>query len=56
MARGKTNSGIEQALHLSPSTIEKYGNSIFGKLGLAEEPVYRRVAAVLTFLCDPPHP
>ncbi|MGN9908680.1 response regulator transcription factor [Phytohabitans sp. LJ34] len=50
MAQGKTNAGIEQALHLSSSTIEKHVNSIFGKLGLADEPVHRRVAAVLTFL------
>lgn len=56
MAQGKTNSGIEQALHLSTSTIEKHVNSIFGKLGLAEEPVHRRVAAVLTFLRAPPRP
>lgn len=54
MARGRTNAGIEQALHLSSSTIEKHVNSIFGKLGLADEPVHRRVAAVLTFLRQPP--
>ena len=52
MAQGKTNAGIEQALHLSASTVEKHVNSIFGKLGLAEEPVHRRVAAVLAFLQD----
>ena len=34
MAQGKTNAGIEQALHLSSSTVEKHVNSIFGKLGL----------------------
>ncbi|MFD4192243.1 MULTISPECIES: response regulator transcription factor [Amycolatopsis] len=50
MAQGKTNAGIERSLHLSASTLEKHVNSIFGKLGLAEEPVHRRVAAVLTFL------
>ncbi|GHF08602.1 DNA-binding response regulator [Amycolatopsis deserti] len=50
MAQGKTNAGIEASLHLSASTLEKHVNSIFGKLGLAEEPVHRRVAAVLTFL------
>lgn len=54
MAQGKTNAGIEQALHLSSSTVEKHVNSIFGKLGLADEPVHRRVAAVLTFLRQPP--
>lgn len=52
MAQGKTNTGIEGSLHLSASTVEKHINSIFGKLGLAESPVHRRVAAVLTFLRD----
>ena len=47
MAQGKTNAGIEQALHLSASTVEKHVNSIFTKLRLADEPVHRRVAAVL---------
>ena len=37
-------------LHLSASTIEKHVSSIFAKLGLAEEPVHRRVAAVLAYL------
>nr|WP_285752314.1 response regulator transcription factor [Lentzea sp. NBRC 105346] len=50
MAQGKTNTGIERALHLSSSTVEKHVNSIFSKLGLADEPVHRRVAAVLAFL------
>ncbi len=50
MAQGKTNAGIEQALKLSSSTVEKHVNSIFAKLGLAEAPVHRRVAAVLAFL------
>jgi len=54
MAQGKTNAGIEQALHLSSSTVEKHVNAIFGKLGLAAEPVHRRVAAVLAFLGHPP--
>jgi DNA-binding NarL/FixJ family response regulator len=54
MAQGKTNAGIEQALHLSSSTVEKHINSIFGKLGLVDEPVHRRVAAVLTFLRQTP--
>ena len=52
MAQGKTNTGIERSLHLSASTVEKHINSIFGKLGLGESPVHRRVAAVLTFLRD----
>jgi DNA-binding NarL/FixJ family response regulator len=50
MAQGRTNAGIEQALHLSTSTVEKHVNSIFGKLRLADAPVHRRVAAVLAFL------
>ena len=54
MAQGETNAGIERALHLSASTVEKHVNSIFGKLGLADAPVHRRVAAVLTFLKDAP--
>lgn len=53
MARGRTNAGIERALHLSTSTVEKHVSSIFDKLDLAEEPVHRRVAAVLTFLQHP---
>ena len=32
MAQGKTNAGIEQALHLSASTVEKHVNAIFAKL------------------------
>jgi DNA-binding NarL/FixJ family response regulator len=54
MAQGKTNAGIEQALHLSASTVEKHVSSIFDKLGVHEEPVNRRVAAVLAFLGHPP--
>lgn len=50
MAHGRTNAGIEQALHLSASSVEKHVSSIFGKLRLVEEPVHRRVAAVLAFL------
>lgn len=50
MAKGRTNAGIEAALHLSSSTVEKHVSSIFDKLGLGAEPVHRRVAAVLAFL------
>jgi DNA-binding NarL/FixJ family response regulator/signal transduction histidine kinase len=50
IAQGKTNADIEQALHLSASTVEKHVNSIFGKLQLVDEPVHRRVVAVLRFL------
>ena len=54
MALGKTNSGIEQALFLSSSTVEKHVNSIFTKLSLPDTGVHRRVAAVLTFLQSAP--
>ena len=50
MAQGKTNGGIEQALFLSTSTVEKHVNAIFTKLRLPETGVHRRVAAVLAFL------
>jgi len=50
MAAGRTNAGIEQALHLSTSTVEKHVNAIFAKLGLTEAQVHRRVVAVLAFL------
>jgi DNA-binding NarL/FixJ family response regulator len=53
MAKGRTNAGIEHALRLAASTVEKHVNSIFAKLGLADEPVHRRVAAVLAYLRDP---
>lgn len=52
MAQGETNAGIERAVHLSASTVEKHVNAIFSKLQLADGPVHRRVAAVLTFLKD----
>ena len=42
MAQGKTNAGIEQALFLSESTVEKHVNAIFAKLGLSAAPVHRR--------------
>lgn len=51
MARGRTNAAIAESLALSVSAVEKYIGSIFGKLGLAEEPaLHRRVAAVLAYL------
>jgi DNA-binding NarL/FixJ family response regulator len=50
MAQGKTNAGIERALFLSESTVEKHVNAIFAKLGLSVAPVHRRVVAVLAFL------
>jgi DNA-binding NarL/FixJ family response regulator len=54
MAEGKTNAAIAESLHLSESSIEKYVNAIFAKLGLSEErKLSRRVAAVLAYLRDP---
>ena len=51
MAEGKSNSSIAGHLHLSESSVEKYVNSIFSKLGLSEERLLsRRVAAVLAYL------
>lgn len=51
MAEGKTNAAIADALALSESSIEKYTNTIFSKLGLGEAAdVHRRVTAVITFL------
>ena len=53
MAEGRTNAAIGTALHLSESTVEKYVNAIFTKLGLTEErTLSRRVAAVLSYLRD----
>ena len=51
MAEGKSNSSIASSLHLSESSVEKYVNTIFSKLGLSEERLLsRRVAAVLAYL------
>ena len=51
MAQGRSNAAIAASLSLSESSIEKYSNGIFSKLGLAEEvALHRRVAAVITFL------
>jgi DNA-binding NarL/FixJ family response regulator len=53
MAEGKSNAAIANALHLSESSVEKYINAIFSKLGLSEErSVSRRVSAVLAYLQD----
>ena len=53
MAGGHGNAGIATLLSLSESSVEKYVNSIFAKLGLTTEiQVHRRVAAVLAFLRD----
>jgi DNA-binding NarL/FixJ family response regulator len=51
MAEGLSNQGICRKLFLSPKTIETHVHSIFGKLGLPQEPdEHRRVLAVLAFL------
>lgn len=51
MAHGRSNAGIGGVLVLSERAVEKHINSMFSKLGLAEErEVNRRVKAVLLFL------
>ena len=51
MALGRNNAGIASALGLSERAVEKHINSLFAKLGVAEEPeVHRRVKAVLLHL------
>jgi DNA-binding NarL/FixJ family response regulator len=57
MAEGKANASIATSLNLSESSVEKYVNSIFSKLGLSEErSLSRRVAAVLAYLRSPSTP
>ena len=51
MAAGKTNAGIEQALFLSSSTVEKHVNAIFDKLDLTDSAAYsRRSLAIVRYL------
>lgn len=51
MATGKDNRAIATSLVLTLRTVEKHINSIFSKLGLAEETeVHKRVKAVLVYL------
>jgi DNA-binding NarL/FixJ family response regulator len=53
MATGKDNSAIAGTLVLTVRAVEKHINSIFAKLGLAEEvEVHRRVKAVLLHLAE----
>ncbi|WP_344562307.1 response regulator transcription factor [Streptomyces axinellae] len=51
MAEGHTNAAIAGKLHLSLSTVEKYVNAVFTKLGVSASAGYsRRVLAVLRYL------
>ena len=51
MATGRNNLAIARALRISERAVEKHINTLFAKLGVAEElDVNRRVLAVLTFL------
>jgi DNA-binding NarL/FixJ family response regulator len=51
VAQGKNNAAIASNLHLTERAVEKHINSIFSKLGLAEEKdVHRRVKAALLYL------
>lgn len=53
MAQGKNNGAIAASLVLGERAVEKHINSVFSKLGLAEErDVHRRVKAVLVFLAE----
>ncbi len=54
MAGGSNNRSIAEQLVLSPRAVEKHINSIFSKLGLAEEnDSHHRVRAVLLYLGSP---
>jgi len=51
MAEGRSNAAIAAALTIGTAAVEKYINSIFGKLGLAPADTdHRRVLAVLRYL------
>jgi DNA-binding NarL/FixJ family response regulator len=51
MAEGRSNAAIAAALSIGTAAVEKYINSIFGKLGLAPADTdHRRVLAVLRYL------
>ena len=51
IARGSNNKAIAERLVLSPRAVEKHINSIFAKLGLADEPdSHHRVRAVLLYM------
>lgn len=51
IAQGRNNRALAQRLAMSPRAVEKHINSIFSKLGLAEEPdSHHRVRAVLLYM------
>lgn len=50
MASGKGNAAIAEQLFITERSVEKHANSIFHKLGLQDEGLNRRVAAVLFYL------
>jgi DNA-binding NarL/FixJ family response regulator len=53
VAQGKSNAAIADALFLTKRAVEKNINSIFAKLGLADDTeVSRRVVASLIFLAE----
>jgi DNA-binding NarL/FixJ family response regulator len=53
IAQGKSNTAIADSLVLTKRAVEKHINSIFMKLGLAdEEDIAKRVKATLMFLAD----
>ena len=57
IARGLSNSGIADELHLSVKAIEKHVTTIFRKLALNDQRMIdRRVTAALTFLQSQSHP
>lgn len=53
MASGHTNRVIATRLHVSESAVSKHVASIFGKLGLVDDPsIDRRVRAVLAYVTE----
>jgi DNA-binding NarL/FixJ family response regulator len=53
IAQGRSNAAIADSLVLTKRAVEKYINSIFVKLGLADsEDVSKRVKAALVFLTE----
>jgi DNA-binding NarL/FixJ family response regulator len=53
VATGKSNSAIADSLVLTKRAVEKHINSIFGKLGLPDDPsISRRVKATLMYLAE----